>query len=116
MSTSAPGPRRRDRALAARGATVSVAALAGVLGGIGLPSGGRPAFAALIVGAVAAAASTAAVVLARGGHLRRVVAYLAPIAEATRRLRGNHGRELLGLLLLVVRYRGVASGRGLVRA
>jgi uncharacterized membrane protein YbhN (UPF0104 family) len=78
------------------------AALAyGVLGEIGLPSAGRLAFAALILGGVAAAVAGAAAVLHRRGHLGRILRFLAPMAEATRRLRGNHGRELLAWTLLV---------------
>lgn len=78
-----------------------VALAYGVLGGVDLPSGGRLAFAALLVGALLALAAGAALVLRRRGHLGRVVAFLAPMAEATRRLRGNHGRELLAWTLLV---------------
>ena len=39
--------------------------------------------------------------LHRRGHLRRVLAFLAPMAEATRRLRSNHGLRLLGLTFVV---------------
>lgn len=78
-----------------------VALAYGVLGGVDLPSGGRLAFAALIGGALLALAVAAALVLRRRGHLARVLEFLAPMAEATRRLRGNHGRELLAWTLLV---------------
>jgi glycosyltransferase 2 family protein len=78
-----------------------VALAYGVLGGVDLPSGGRLAFAALLVGALLALAAGAALVLRRRGHLGRVLEFLAPMAEATRRLRGNHGRELLAWTLLV---------------
>ncbi|MEA2150164.1 MAG: glycosyltransferase 2 family protein [Solirubrobacteraceae bacterium] len=78
------------------------AALAyGVLGGLEMPSAGRLAFAALLIAAVAALVAAAAVVVRRRGHLTRVVAFLAPMADATRRLRGDHGRELLAWTLLV---------------
>jgi glycosyltransferase 2 family protein len=73
----------------------------GVLGGIDVPSAGRLLFAALIVGGLLAATATAAWVLRRRGHLERVLAYLAPMAEATRRLRSNHGLRLLGLTFAV---------------
>jgi len=73
----------------------------GVLGGIDVPSAGRLLFAALLVAVLLAAAATAAWVLHRRGHLRRVLAYLAPMAEATRRLKSNHGLRLLALTLAV---------------
>lgn len=73
----------------------------GVLGGVEMPSAGRLVAAALLIGAIIALAAGAALVLQRRGHLRRVLAFLAPMAEATRRLRGNHGRELLAWTLLV---------------
>jgi uncharacterized membrane protein YbhN (UPF0104 family) len=78
-----------------------VALAYGVLGGVDLPSGGRLAFAALLVGGLVALTAGAAGVLHRRGHLGRVLEFLAPMAEATRRLRGNHGRELLAWTLLV---------------
>ena len=78
-----------------------VALAYGVLGGVDLPSGGRLAFAALLVGGLLALAAGAAYALHRRGHLGRVLGFLAPMAEATRRLRGNHGRELLAWTLLV---------------
>ncbi len=73
----------------------------GVLGGIDVPSAGRLLFAALLVAGLLAAAATAALVLHRRGHLGRVLAYLAPMAAATRRLRSNHGLRLLGLTFAV---------------
>jgi len=73
----------------------------GVLGGIDLPSAGRLAFAALLVAGLLAASVAAAWVLHHRGHLRRVLAYLAPMAKATRRLRSNHGLRLLGLTFVV---------------
>src|SRR4051794_1180332 len=78
-----------------------VALAYGVLGGVALPSAGRLVFAALLVGALLALVAGAAYVLHRRGHLGRVLEFLAPMAEATRRLRGNHGRELLAWTLLV---------------
>jgi uncharacterized protein (TIRG00374 family) len=73
----------------------------GVLGGIDVPSAGRLVFAALLVAALIAAAAAAAWVLHRRGHLLRVIAFLAPMAEATRRLRSNHGMQLLGITFVV---------------
>jgi uncharacterized membrane protein YbhN (UPF0104 family) len=73
----------------------------GVLGGIDVPSAGRLAFAALLVGALIAAGAAAAWVLHRRGHLLRVLAFIAPMAEATRRLRSNHGLQLLGITFAV---------------
>jgi uncharacterized protein (TIRG00374 family) len=78
-----------------------VALAYGVLGGIEMPSAGRLAFAALLVGGLLALVAGTAYVLHRRAHLVRVIEFLAPMAEATRRLRGNHGRELLAWTLLV---------------
>jgi glycosyltransferase 2 family protein len=73
----------------------------GVLGGIGVPSPGRFVVVALLVAALAAMLATVAYVLHRRGRLRRVIAFLAPIADVTRRLRGDHGREIVAWTLLV---------------
>jgi len=73
----------------------------GVLGGIDVPSAGRLVFAALLVAGLIAVAAAAAWVLQRRGHLRRVLAFLAPMAEATRRLRSNHGLRLLGITFAI---------------
>ncbi|MEA2233514.1 MAG: glycosyltransferase 2 family protein [Solirubrobacteraceae bacterium] len=74
----------------------------GVLGGIDVPSGGRLAATALIVAGLTAAIGLLALVLHRRGHLRPVLAFLAPMTEATRRLGGRrHGTELLVWTLLV---------------
>jgi uncharacterized membrane protein YbhN (UPF0104 family) len=78
-----------------------VALAYGVLGRLDTPSSGRLLFAALLVGAFAALAAGIALLAHRSGHLRRAIAFLAPMAEATRRLRGNHGRELLGWTALI---------------
>ncbi|MBW3652959.1 MAG: flippase-like domain-containing protein [Actinobacteria bacterium] len=72
-----------------------------VLGAIDVPSGERLVLAALLVAGVGAAGTAVAWVLHRRGHLRRVLAFLAPMAEATRRLRSNHGMQLLGLTFAV---------------
>jgi len=73
----------------------------GVLGAVDGPSAGRVAGAALLVAALVALLATAALVLRRRGHLRRVVAFLAPIGAATMRMRGRHGAELLAWSVLV---------------
>ena len=73
----------------------------GVLGRIDVPSAGRLVFAALLVAGLIAAGAGAAWVLHRRGHLRRVLAFLAPMAEATRRLRSNHGMQLLAITFAV---------------
>ena len=73
----------------------------GVLGGIDVPSAGRLVFAALLVAGLIALSAAAAWVLHRRGHLRRVLAFIAPMAEATRRLRSNHGLQLLGITFAV---------------
>ncbi|MGH2898660.1 MAG: lysylphosphatidylglycerol synthase transmembrane domain-containing protein [Solirubrobacteraceae bacterium] len=73
----------------------------GVLGGVDVPSAGRLLFAALLVAALIALLAAAAYALHRGGHLRRVLAFLAPMAEATRNLRSNHGMRLLALTFAV---------------
>ena len=73
----------------------------GVLGGIDVPSAGRLVFAALLVAALLALAAGAAWVLHRRGRLRRVLAFLAPMADATRNLRSNHGLQLLAITFAV---------------
>ena len=74
----------------------------GVLGGIDVPSSGRLAVTALIVAGLTALIGLLAYLLHRRGHLRPVLAFLAPMTEATRRLGGRrHGTELLVWTLLV---------------
>ena len=74
----------------------------GVLGGIDVPSSGRLAATALIVAGLTALIGLLAYLLHRRGHLRPVLAFLAPMTEATRRLGGRrHGTELLVWTLLV---------------
>jgi uncharacterized membrane protein YbhN (UPF0104 family) len=73
----------------------------GVLGGIAVPSPGRLVAAALLVAGLIAACATAAWALHRRGHLQRVLAFVAPMAEATQRLRSNHGMRLLGITFVV---------------
>jgi uncharacterized membrane protein YbhN (UPF0104 family) len=74
----------------------------GVLGGIDVPSGGRLASTALIISALTAIIGVLTFVLHRRGRLRPVLAFLAPMTAATRRLGGRrHGSELLAWTLLV---------------
>jgi glycosyltransferase 2 family protein len=73
----------------------------GVLGGVDVPSASRFVFAALLVAGLIAVLAAVAYVLHRGGHLRRVLAFLAPMAAATRRLRSNHGMRLLAITFAV---------------
>jgi uncharacterized membrane protein YbhN (UPF0104 family) len=73
----------------------------GVLGGVEMPSAGRLVFAAVLVAALLAIGALAAFVLHRRGHLKRALAYLAPMGEATRRLRSNHGLRLLAITLAI---------------
>jgi uncharacterized protein (TIRG00374 family) len=74
----------------------------GVLGGVDVaPSAGRLLVAALLVAGVIAASVGGAWILHRRGHLRRVLAFVAPMAEATRRLRSNHGMQLLAITFAV---------------
>lgn len=75
----------------------------GLLSGAGTDVfGDRLGTAGLLFAAVAVALVAAALVLGRTGHLKRVVAFLAPMATATRRLlRGRHGIEVLVLTVLV---------------
>ncbi len=73
----------------------------GVLGGIDLPSVGRLVFAALLVASLIAAVASVAWVLHRRGHLAAAIAFVAPMVEATRRLRSDHGRRLLAITLVI---------------
>ncbi len=73
----------------------------GVLGGIDTPSAGRLVFAALLVAGLVVVAAAGGWILHRRGHLTRVLAFLAPMAEATRNLRSNHGMQLLAITFVV---------------
>lgn len=73
----------------------------GVLGGIDTPSAGRFAFAALLVVVVCALLLAVALVLHRRGRLRHALDFLAPMGEATRRMRGRHGVALLAWSSLI---------------
>lgn len=73
----------------------------GVLGGIDMPSTGRLVVAALLVGGLIALTAGVAWILHRRGHLTRVIAFLAPMVDATRRLRSNHGLRLLAITFAV---------------
>ncbi len=73
----------------------------GVLGGVDMPPAGRLVVGGLLAAALVALAGAGAWVLHRRGHLPRVIGFLAPMVEATRRLRSNHGMQLLGITLVV---------------
>jgi uncharacterized protein (TIRG00374 family) len=73
----------------------------GVLGGIDTPSAGRFVFAALIVAVLVALLAAAALVLHRRGRLRHALDFLAPMGDATRRMRGRHGVALLAWSALI---------------
>jgi uncharacterized membrane protein YbhN (UPF0104 family) len=73
----------------------------GVLSGVAVPSAEQFGAAAALLVAVLAAAALGAWVLERRGHLRRLIAFLTPMAAATRRLHGRHGAEVLAWSLLV---------------
>ena len=71
-----------------------------VLGGVDVPSD-RVASAGLVAVAVFALLAAVAVVLHRRGRLRHALDFLAPMAEATRRMHGRHGVALLAWSALV---------------
>jgi uncharacterized membrane protein YbhN (UPF0104 family) len=71
-----------------------------LLGGIDVPSGRLVTAALVVAGGVALAAAVAAV-LHRRGRLRHALDFLAPMAAATRRMRGRHGAALLAWSALV---------------
>ena len=75
----------------------------GLVSGAGVDVfGDRLGVALLVLAAVAAVALLVALVLHRTGHLRRAVAFAAPMAAATRNLlRGRHGVEVLVLTVVV---------------
>ena len=92
--------RRRARARRRRLVGLFVVLAYGVLGGVDVPSGGRCCSRRCRRGAARRRRRRGAV-LHRRGHLGRVLAFLAPMAEATRRLRSNHGLRLLGITFVV---------------
>jgi uncharacterized membrane protein YbhN (UPF0104 family) len=73
----------------------------GVLGGIDVPSAGRFELAALVAFGVLAVLAAVAFVLHRRGRLRRALDFLAPMGDATRRMRGRHGVALLAWSALI---------------
>ena len=93
--------------LAERLLDVAVLAVAFILlasiavGGAGLPSGERLVALAGLMAALAAATAAVALVLHRRDRLVAVWAALAPMAAATRRLRGRHGAAMLAVTLAV---------------
>jgi hypothetical protein len=73
----------------------------GVLSGVAVPSADQFGAVAAVLAVGLVAAGVGAWLLERRGRLRRVIAYLAPMAAATRRLHGRHGAEVLAWSLLV---------------
>lgn len=73
----------------------------GVLSGVAVPSGARFALVAQVIAVGLVAVAIAAYVLKRRGRLKRVIAFLAPMAAATRRLHGRHGAEVLAWSLVI---------------
>ncbi|HEV2814333.1 MAG TPA: lysylphosphatidylglycerol synthase domain-containing protein, partial [Solirubrobacteraceae bacterium] len=62
---------------------------------------------ALVAAAVVAVGALAAALLHHRGHLRPLLRFLAPMAAATRNLRGRHGAEVLVLTVLVWAFEGL---------
>ena len=74
----------------------------GVVSGAGIVDfSDRLATVALVAGVVFALLALAAAVLHARGHLLRIWAFIAPMAAATRNLRGRHGAEVLVLTVVV---------------
>ena len=75
----------------------------GLLSGAGTDIfGDRLAEASIVLAALAIAAIAAVLALYRTGHLDRVIAFVKPMATATRRLlKGRHGIEVLALTVAV---------------
>ncbi len=69
--------------------------------GAGIDLGGRFELVAIVLAAAVALGALAAALLHYHGRLRPLIAFLAPMAAATRNLRGRHGAEVLALTLLV---------------
>jgi hypothetical protein len=92
----------------------------GVFSGSGADLGGRFEVVALVIAAAVALGALAAAVLHVRGHLRPLLRFLAPMAAATRNLRGAHGAEVLVLTVVVWALEGLvwwltseAAGLGL---
>jgi hypothetical protein len=75
--------------------------------GAGVDLGGRLELVALLVGGALALGGLAAALLHHRGHLRPIVRFLAPMAAATRNLRGRHGAEVLVLTVVVWALEGL---------
>jgi hypothetical protein len=92
----------------------------GLFSGAGADLSGRFELVAIVVAAAMVAGGLAAALLHWRGRLRPLLAYLAPMAAATRNLRGRHGAEVLLLTLAVWAVEGLvwwltaeAAGLGL---
>lgn len=73
----------------------------GLFSGSGVDLGGRFELVALGLAAAVALGALAAGLLHYHGRLRPLLAFLAPMAAATRNLRGRHGAEVLVLTVVV---------------
>jgi glycosyltransferase 2 family protein len=79
----------------------------GLFSGAGADLSGRFELVALVVAAVVVVGALVAALLHYHGHLRPLLRYLAPMAAATRNLRGRHGAEVLVLTLAVWAVEGL---------
>jgi hypothetical protein len=73
----------------------------GLFSGSGVDLGGRIEVVAIVLAGAALFAALAAALLHWRGRLRPLLRFLAPMAAATRNLRGRHGAEVLVLTVLV---------------
>ncbi|HEV2812297.1 MAG TPA: lysylphosphatidylglycerol synthase domain-containing protein, partial [Solirubrobacteraceae bacterium] len=73
----------------------------GLFSGAGADLSGRFELVALVAAAAVLLTLLAAALLHHHGHLRPLLRFLAPMAAATRNLRGRHGAEVLVLTVLV---------------
>ena len=79
----------------------------GVFSGAGIDLAGRFELVALVGAGLIVLGALVAALLHYHGHLRPLLRFLAPMAAATRNLRGRHGAEVLVLTLVVWALEGV---------
>jgi uncharacterized protein (TIRG00374 family) len=79
----------------------------GLFSGAGVDLAGRFELVAIVAAAAIVLGSLAAALLHYHGHLRPLLRFLAPMAAATRNLRGRHGAEVLVLTLVVWALEGL---------
>ena len=79
----------------------------GLFSGAGADLGGRFELVALVAAGVVLVGALVAALLHHHGHLRPLLRFLAPMAAATRNLRGRHGAEVLVLTLVVWALEGL---------